>query len=60
MPIGERIAGKTSMVFKKIIPTLTHGVYDYNLHTSLFTYLNGINICFGVILTLKREYIVLS
>ena len=48
------------MVFKKIIPALTHGVNDYNFHTSLFTYLDGINVCFGVILSLKREYIVLS
>lgn len=48
------------MIFKKIIPTLTHGVYDNNLHTSFFTYLDGINVCFGVILSLKREYIILS
>ena len=48
------------MIFKKIIPTLTHGVYYDNFHTSLFTYLDGINVCFGVILSLKRENIVLS
>ena len=60
MPVSERIAGETGMIFKKIIPTLTHGVYYDNFHTSLFTYLDGINVCFGVILSLKREYIVLS
>ena len=48
------------MIFKKIIPALTHGVNDYNLHTCLFTYLDGIYIGFGVILSLKWKYIVLS
>ena len=60
MPISERIAGETGMVFKKIVPALTHGVNDDNFHTCLFTYLDGINVCFGVILTLKRENIILS